>query len=194
MNSSPIARFEVRAEPVGDLRVHAAIGNAFETSVVYDVISTGGRHELRERRLGAPLRKDYDALENPLSWPRQFDVSRWTLLAAFMGARRVGGAIAAFDTPGVDMLEGRNDLLVLWDLRVAPDARRLGIASLLFSAAEDWGRARGCGELKVETQDVNVAACNLYLRQGCTLMEATTGAYAGLPAETRLIWRKRITG
>lgn len=40
------------------------------------------------------------------------------LLGAHLGDTRVGGAVLAFDTAGVDMLGGRTDLAVLWDLRV----------------------------------------------------------------------------
>lgn len=90
------------------------------------------------------------------------------------------------------MLEGRSDLVVLWDLRVAPEVRGQGIGSQLFRAAEAWAAARGCVELKVETQNVNVAACRLYRRNGCTLSQAVPGAYEASPAEVQLIWRKPI--
>jgi GNAT superfamily N-acetyltransferase len=37
--------------------------------------------------------------------------------------------------------------------------RGLGIGAALFRAAERWAVARGARWLKVETQNVNVAAC-----------------------------------
>jgi len=35
--------------------------------------------------------------------------------------RRLGGAVVAFDTAGVDLLGGRSELAVLWDIRVQPE-------------------------------------------------------------------------
>ena len=76
-----------------------------------------------------PYVKDYDRTseEWPARWPARWlgrwDTSAWGLLAAFDGSRRVGGALLARRTPNVNMLEGRDDLLVLWDLRVHPDHR-----------------------------------------------------------------------
>jgi hypothetical protein len=57
---------------------------------------------------------------------------------------------------------------------------------------ERWARARACTLLRVETQDVNPAACRLYERCGCTLVRSTPGAYRALPHETQLIWEKRL--
>ena len=90
------------------------------------------------------------------------------------------------------MLEGRSDLAVLWDIRVAPDARRRGIGAALMAAAERWAEAQGCAELKVETQNINVPACRFYARQGFTLREARRFAYPGLPDEIQLLWYRPI--
>lgn len=49
------------------------------------------------------------------------------VLSAFDGPSRVGGAVVAWRTPGADMLEGRDDLAVLWDIRVHPEYRGRGI-------------------------------------------------------------------
>jgi GNAT superfamily N-acetyltransferase len=51
---------------------------------------------------------------------------------------------------------GRDDVAVLWDIRVSPRERGRGIGSALFRAAGDWARARGCRWFKIETQNVNV--------------------------------------
>ena len=48
------------------------------------------------------VRKDYDEYEMPASWNRNFDTSNWTLLAAFDGRERIGGAVIAFDTPATN--------------------------------------------------------------------------------------------
>jgi ribosomal protein S18 acetylase RimI-like enzyme len=98
----------------------------------------------------------------------------------------------AFDTTGVDMLEGRSDLSVLWDIRVAPDARGRGVGAALFRAAEAWAAARGCRWLKVETQNVNVPACRFYARQGCVLGGIHRFAYPELPDEIQLLWYRDL--
>jgi ribosomal protein S18 acetylase RimI-like enzyme len=142
---------------------------------------------LREGRLVeipvAPFEKDYDALESLTEWPRRFDIRNWTHLFAPGGA-----ATVAWNTPGVDMLEGRDDLAVLWDIRVAPETRGRGVGRALVHAAAGWASEKGCREMKVETQDVNVAACRFYAAMGFRLSEIVPHAYPGLD-ETMLIWR-----
>lgn len=187
-------RVEVSEEPITSLARYAAVPIAFEVTAVFDVGNSRGGYSLAERAIDAPYVKDYDAHgEDPARWPALFDVSNWGLLAARAEGRRVGGAAVAFDTPGLDMLEGRRDLAVLWDIRVSPEARGLGVGSALFRAAEDWARARGCRLLKVETQNINVAACRFYMRQGCLLGAVDRSAYPGLPDEIRLLWYKGLT-
>ena len=105
-----------------------------------------------------------------LRWDQQFDVSKWGLIVARSGGVTVGGAVVAWQTGGVHMLEGRDDLAALWDIRVHPGHQRVGIGRRLFAAAEEWARTRRCEILKVETQDVNVRACRFYAGQGCTLV------------------------
>lgn len=183
---------ETRAEALSELRRHAQVPSVFEAHSVFDVVRRTEGLELVERALDQPYRKDYDTVENPMKWPRRFDVSNWAMIGAYMGSARLGGAIGAFNSPGLDMLEDRSDLLVLWDLRVSLHARRRGIGSVLFRAIENWGRERKCRELKVETQNTNVAACRLYAQHGCVLKHANIGAYPGLPNEVQLLWSKRL--
>jgi|SRR5436190_9271500 len=135
--------------------------------------------------------KDYDAIEDPTRWSETWDLSKWGLLAAYIAQVRVGGCVLAFDTAGFEMLD-RPDMVVLWDLRVDEHHRRRGVATALIGAAEHWARARACTLLRVETQDVNPAACALYERCGCRLVRSNRGAYPSLPHETQLIWEKRI--
>ena len=73
-----------------------------------------------------------------------------------------------------------------------PAARGRGVGSALFRAAAAWARGRGCWQLGVETQNVNVAACRLYARQGCMLASVDRFAYPGLPGEIRLLWRTDV--
>ena len=184
---------EVVDEPLSSLVSHAGTPIAFTVESVFDVHERpDGSFELVERPIDVPYAKDYDAIEPPAQWAERFDLRRWGLLGAHRDGIRVGGAVIAFDTPGVDMLEGRSDLAVLWDLRVAPGARRLGVGHALFAAGEEWARARGCTELKVETQNTNLPACRFYAAEGCDLREVNRGAYAALPEEIQLLWCKRL--
>ena len=187
---------DVVEEPMSALAEYARVPISFRVDRVVAVTPTGAGFRLDERPVAEPWIKDYDADagEGPTRWAARFDLSRWGLLAARDGGALVGGAVIAFDTPGVDMLEGRRDLAVLWDLRVAPGRRGEGIGTRLFEAAERWARPRRCRELKIETQDVNAAACRFYAARGCVLRTAEPGAYAAYPSETRLLWYRDLAG
>lgn len=186
-----VPTFEVLEEPVADLRSHAAIPSVFETRSLFEIRRTKTGFELDEIPTASFI-KNYDDYENPLTWPRDFDTRHWILLSAYLGAQRIGGAIVAYATAGVDMLEGRADLAVLWDLRVDTAYRRQSVASALIRAAQRWSRHAGCTELKIETQNTNPDACRLYLRHDFILTEARYGAYQDLPNDVQLIWRKRL--
>jgi len=181
-----------------DLARYATIPIAFEVAsqfVVRPAESGLGGLLLVEEPVAAPYVKDYDALpgEGPTAWPHHFDLSRWRMFLALDGATQpVGGAMVAWSTPGVEMLEERNDLAVLWDLRVLPARRGQGIGQGLFAAAVDWARTHGCRTLKVETQNINVPACRFYARQGCVLKTIRQDAYPGLPEEAQLLWYRDL--
>jgi GNAT superfamily N-acetyltransferase len=191
-------RIEVSEEPVTTLDEHAAIPIVFEVESVLDVADPDnglGEFALTERTLDVPFIKDYDAMkgEHPAQWATRFDVSNWGSFAARVEGRRVGGAVVAFNTPGITLLSGRKDLALLWDIRVSPQNRGQGIGSALFLAAEAWARARGCRGLKIETQNINVPACRFYARQGCALSEVHRFAYLKFPDEIQLLWYKELT-
>lgn len=141
-----------------------------------------------------PFTKDYDAIPGtgPSAWSAQWNIANWGLLGAFEGQQRVGGAVLAWNTPGVDLLQGRADIAVLWDLRVHPDYRRQGVGAKLFAHAMVWAQERRCRHLVVETQDINVAACRFYERQGCYLGEVHPFAYQDFPDEVQLLWHKEL--
>ena len=141
-----------------------------------------------------PYVKDYDANESegPSTWIKRFDLSHWGIMSAFKGGRRVGGATVAWKTPEVNMLEGREDLACLWDLRVHPDYRSEGVGHRLFNRAVVWARERRCRLLKVETQNINVHACRFYARQGCELRGVNTYAYGEALDEIQLLWYRDL--
>jgi ribosomal protein S18 acetylase RimI-like enzyme len=136
--------------------------------------------------------KDYDKDEEPREWAHRFDLSKWIILSAFAGEQRIGGVIIAFNTPGIDMLEGRSDLAVIWDIRIHPDLRHEGIGSKLFAEAVKWAIVRKCRVLKIETQNINVPACKFYARMGCELRVVRPGAYPTLPEEIQFLWFREL--
>jgi GNAT superfamily N-acetyltransferase len=67
-----------------------------------------------------------------------------------------------------------------------------GIGGRLIEAAILWAQSRHCRALKIETQNINVPACRLYAKHGFTLASMNRHAYAELPDEIQLIWRKEL--
>jgi GNAT superfamily N-acetyltransferase len=194
-NGASSMTIEVRQESLSTLSEYARVPIAFEVRQVLDVAAGDGPGEfvLSERPVEAPYVKDYDALEGgPARWAERFDVSGWALFGARIEGRRVGGAAVVVDDARIEMLEGRSDLAVLWDLRVAPEVRGQGVGAALFAAAQAWAAARGCRQLKVETQNVNVPACRFYAGQGCVLRAVDRFAYPELPHEAQLLWYKDL--
>jgi GNAT superfamily N-acetyltransferase len=153
------------------LQEYAAVLIAFMVDRILQVTVVGGGLgglAVTETAVIDPYAKDYDAGEAaaPARWPERFDTSNWGLICARRDGTTVAGAVVAHKTPGLRMLGGRDDIAVLWDIRVAPGERSAGIGSALFQAAADWAVTRRCGWLKIETQNVNAAACRFYQKMG----------------------------
>jgi GNAT superfamily N-acetyltransferase len=183
-----------------DLARYSDVPIAFVVDSVLraDVVDSGlGGIVLSESKVDAPYVKDYDAHGDggPESWPAKFDVRNWGFFLALEGSRVIGAAAVAFDTPGVNMLCGRRDLAVLWDIRVRPERRGGGVGTRLFDHAVRWSRDRGCVQLRAETQDVNARACRFYARRGCQLGHIDRYGYFGHPEvgrEAKLIWHLEL--
>lgn len=186
----------IKIEEIGPSRLdeYRSVPIRFEVKSVLEPVLVNyglGGILLRETPVEKPYIKDYDSYEEtPLDWPKKFDVSKWVFLLAMMnGVTAVGAAAVAFDTTGVFMLEARKNLAVLWDIRVRPEARGVGI--MLFRYAANWSHAQGCTQMKNETQNVNVPACRFYQRMGATLGEIHRFGYAAVAEvahEVMLCW------
>jgi GNAT superfamily N-acetyltransferase len=150
---------------------------------------------LREVPVEVRYLKDYDASgELPSDMAKKYDVRNWGFFLAMAENTPVGAATVAFDTTGVFMLEARRELAVLWDIRVRPEYRGVGIP--LFRYAAEWARTRGCTQMKIETQNINVPACRFYQRMGARLGEIHHYGYAAVPAvahEMMLNWYLDLT-
>jgi GNAT superfamily N-acetyltransferase len=188
-------RIEVTEETPENISEYARIPMSLVVREILEASALdGGRCglALSAQEVPTPFLKDYDAVESPLEWSKAFDLSNWGFFGAHFGGHRVGGATVAFDTPGVTMLEDRQDIAVLWDIRVGPDARGKGVGTALFKAAEAWSVTKGCRQLKVETQNINVPACRFYAKQGCVLGAIHRFAYPEFPNEVQLLWYKAL--
>lgn len=138
-----------------------------------------------------PYVKDLGKWEKIYTLPQRFNLSNWMFFMAYDKEQPVGGAVVASRTQGVHMLDGRDDISVLWDLRVMPSRQRQGVGKRLFDMAADWSRHRGLKQMKIECQNVNVAACRFYHRQGAVLQRIDAQAYACEPEvaqEVQLVW------
>ena len=182
---------KVVEEQVSALAEYEKVPIAFRVESQFDIVpidnGLGGLRFIETAVV--PYVKDYDANENerPTQWPMRFDVSHWGILSAFSGTQRAGGVTVAWKTPRLNLLEQREDLVSLWDLRVHPDYREQGVGHLLFEHAVAWARVRRCSRMVVETQNINVAACRFYARQGCELRALNRYAYKESD-EVQLIW------
>ena len=177
------------------LRDYENVSIAFrvETFFRLELVENGlGGVKLTEESVEKPFIKNYDLYEKPSDWARSFDLSNWGILSAFDDGRRVGGAAIAWKTPAVNMLDGRDDLACLWDIRVEQNYRAAGIGRQLFTRAMDWARARNCRQLKIETQNINVPACRFYVRQGCELGAINRFAYPKFINEVQLTWYRNV--
>lgn len=186
-------RFELREETCDSLTEHGTIDISFEVRSVLAIEREQGGWQLIEHAV-MPRVKDYDAFpdDRPERLGSRFDVRRWRIISAWRDGARVGGSIVAWNTPGVDMLEDRTDLALVWDLRIAPGSRGTGIGRSLWEASERWARSRACATLKVETQDTNVGASRFYERMGCALGGVNRHVYPEQPDEVQLLWYKNL--
>ena len=180
------------------LERYQQVSIAFEVQAVWQVEPVdGGAGGLRivEEALAVPWQKDYDADERPRAWVDQFDMTHWRFFLAEQDGQVSGAAALVWDFPQVNMLDRRADLLVLWDIRVNPARRGQGLGRALFQQAEAWGRAHGCRQMKIETQNINVNACRFYRAMGCELGGIQRYAYAANPhvaREVMLLWYKDL--
>lgn len=187
---------EITIENSKTLPSYGSVSIAFEVESIYEIAETTlGRFELSECQLERPYRKDYDEIpgNGPNYWGKCFDLANWGFITARENGLRVGGAAIAYKSADVDMLERNDNLALLWDLRVSPTHRGCGLGLRVFQEVEKWCRDRGCFELKIETQNTNVAACKFYERQGCELRNINRAAYSDLPNEVQMLWYKKLS-
>lgn len=141
-----------------------ALETVFETSTVYDVVTSARRIELASRALPAPLLKRYPIADVFAGW------ARWdTAWVAEEGGSIVGFAATEY--------EAWHAHVVLWHLYVDPVHRRGGVARGLLERVEDHARTRNAERVWLETSSVNVPGIAFYERMGFTLCGADVTFY-----------------
>ncbi len=135
--------------------------------------------------------KDFRKYEKASDYEKEFDITNWEFFMAFDEDRPVGAATVVSRTGNVNMLEGREDLSVLWDIRVSNDYKHKGIGQKLFDMAKNWSVRQGFKQLKIECQNNNVPACKFYHKQGAVLSKIDEYAYykdVDIRNEVQFIW------
>ncbi len=186
---------EIKTLPVNKatLDKYCLIPSYFEVDSVLnvDVLNDGFKGmKFKEEKVARPYRKNYDTEGEPFFW-LNFNTGNWVAFLGYEGAALVGGLTVACKTPELRMLNGRDDLADVWDIRIHPDYKHQGFGTKLFQEAVAWSRSRSFKQLCVETQNINVRACRFYLKQGCRLGAINRFAYYSNPKErdeVQLIW------
>lgn len=124
-----------------------------------------------------PYVKNLGAYGRPSHYSKQHNISNWGFYMAFDGNLPVGAATIAAKTKTVHMLENREDISVLWDLRVIDAYQGKRVGTKLFALAVAWSKANGLRQMKIECQTNNVAACKFYAKQGAVLRAINEYAY-----------------
>lgn len=139
-----------------------------------------------------PRDKDFAGYERAAEFGELYDIANWGFFMAFDGEKPVGGVTVAAKTS--EITEGRDDLCILWDIRVDDAYKRRGVGDALFGMAVDWARAQNCRLMKMEAQNNNVPACNLYVKHGALLGEISEYAYEELERqkEVMLVWHLKL--
>lgn len=138
-----------------------------------------------------PYLKDLGKYDRAAEWEKDFDISNWKFYMAFDRETPVGAITLATKTNGLNMLKGRDDLCVLWDIRVEDGYKHQGIGQKLFDMGKEWAKEHGFKQIVIECQNNNVPACRFYHKQGAVLSMIDEYAYYNEPKirnEVQFIW------
>lgn len=138
-----------------------------------------------------PYIKDFGKYECATTYEEQFDISTWRFYMAFDGEKAIGAATVAGPTKGMNMLYGREDACVLWDIRVADGYKQRGIGQTLLDMGVAGAKERGYRQMIIECQNNNVPACRFYHKQGAVLCKVDMHAYYMEPEvreEVQFVW------
>ncbi len=135
--------------------------------------------------------RDLGQYELPTEFSKQFDISPWAFFAAYDRGSMVAAATVACKTKEIIMLDGRDDLCLLWDIRVDDAYKRFGVGSRLFEMALDWAKGQGLRQMKIECQNTNLPAVRFYHKYRAVLCALDEYSYYDDPEsrdEVALMW------
>ncbi len=138
-----------------------------------------------------PYVKDLSVYERATEYEKEFDIANWRFYMAFDGETPVGAMTIAGKTKGLNMLGGREDACVLWDIRVADAYKHLGIGQRLLDMGAAGARQDGYCQMIIECQNNNIPACRFYQKQGAVLSKIDMYAYYAEPEvrdEVQFVW------
>jgi GNAT superfamily N-acetyltransferase len=164
--------------------LYDSIPSNFWVEAIYEVEHIKNTLQLVEKPVETPFVRDYNAIGHytPSAWAKELDLSNWGIFTAMEGDQPIGGAAVALEGPVFPVRHmQRQDLAVLWDIRVHPDHQCRGVGTALFLHAADWARGQGCGQLGIETDSSNLPACKFYASMGCELAGILKYGYSGVP-------------
>ncbi len=173
-----------------NLNKYQEISIAFTSDTVLDfeAIDNGlGGFKVIERKV-EPFKKDYDDDGDVSSSIINFDLSNWKMIAIEEDNKFIAGAIIAFNTKGINLLRGRDDLFVVWDIRINENYRYQGLGTKIFDYIKKIAKENGVNEIQIETQNNNVNACRFYKNQGASIIKIDKQAYSDYKDETQIIW------
>ena len=171
-----------------ELEAYGSIPFWYKTNKKYEIIKKNRGLEGLELKLVdcKEFYKDFGSRVD--SWLKTFDLSNWYFFAAYDEDKMIGGATLATKTNNCHMLEKREDLALLWDLRISDEYKHQGIGTKLFNIVKEFATKKGFKELKVECQNTNPSAVNFYHKQGMHLDSINEHAYIDYPDEVQLLW------
>lgn len=138
-----------------------------------------------------PYIKDLSVYECAAEYEKTFDITSWRFYMAFDDATPVGAMTVAGKTDGLNMLYGREDACVLWDIRVADAYKHQSIGQKLFNMGVSNAKRDGYRQMIIECQNNNVPACRFYQKQGAVLSKMDMYAYYSEPEvrnEIQFVW------
>ena len=138
-----------------------------------------------------PYIKDFGKYECAVGYEKRFDITNWVFFMAFDGEKPIGAVTVAGETPGMNMLYGRKDACVLWDIRVMDGYKHMGVGQKLLDLGIDWAKSKNYSQMIIECQNNNVPAVRFYHKQGAVLAKVDEYAYymeEDIRGEAQLVW------
>lgn len=189
----------MKVEPLNE-RDYASVPMHIEGCSIYRLLKVSPLTWSFKKESQVPFRYTVDD-ENPSAWRKEISMRNFTMVGFREGDRPVAAMSLVHDNPTVRMLDGRKDVLLIWDLRVHPDHKRKGYGKALIDFARLKAKELKVNHLRLETQNTNPKALEFYLAMGFELIHIREHAYgsgapqnAGTEDEIMLVFNEPVAG